>query len=64
MIIDKSLEIEANMRMTDISERKHIDLSIIEDLKARRGQQRQRGEELDLKRDEIIREVQRSVFNE
>ena len=40
MIIQKGLEIEANMRMVgaDISDgRKHIDLSIIEDLKARRG---------------------------
>jgi hypothetical protein len=37
MIIDKSHQIEANMIMTDIGNRKHIDLNIIEELKARRG---------------------------
>lgn len=50
------------MQMNNIGQRKNIDLSIIEELKARRGLQRLRGEELEIKRDEIIKEVQRTIF--
>jgi hypothetical protein len=40
-------------------EKKFIDLTIIEELRARRGQLRLRGDDLEAKREEIIRECQR-----
>lgn len=61
MIIDKSYQIEENMSFQkNISKEKHIDISIIEELKRRRaGQQRLRGEELDQRREMIIQQVQK-----
>jgi hypothetical protein len=54
MIIAKSYQIEANMDLTQSSLSKKIDLSIIEDLKRRRAEQRVKGEQLEMKREEII----------
>ncbi len=41
---------------------KNIDLGIIEDLKRRRGLSRVRGEDLEQRREEIIQQVQRNIF--
>ena len=49
-----------------ISPRKNIDLNIIEELKRKRCLQKERmtGYELELKREEIIHEVQRELFQD
>lgn len=63
MIIEKSYQIEANMDMGNTINR-NIDLSVIEDLKRRRGEQRLTGQELDMQRERIIKQVQSQILSE
>lgn len=55
VIEEKMRSIEINMQMPhQNSKKKVIDMDLIEELKARRGAQRLKGEELEHRREEII----------
>ena len=58
MIQETASMIEENMR----DSHRGIDFNIIEELKRRRGEKRVTGEDLEMKRDEIIFQVQKQIF--